>query len=136
MSEAEIVEQLAVIYDRYWSVFQWWGSMSIGLLLVGHFSSDRLSLGSVALLLAIYVLYTAWVFSMLIFNFSLIGGYLNDLSKLAEDGRLISAGAKAHLDETGAASGFWFGLIVAAILFFSSIGYLLYSYRRTQTTGT
>ena len=65
MSEAEIIESLFSIYDRYWTIVQWWSSVSFSLIIVAYLAADRLNKGIVTTLLGLYTLYTVWVYLLM-----------------------------------------------------------------------
>ena len=128
MSEAEIVEQLFSMFDRYWVIVQWWASVSFGLIMVAYFASEKIGPFLLVTVIGLYGIYSLWVFFLLAYNIAIGVGMLEDLDLLSSAGLLKSQGARVVLDHPFAAYGIWVGLIALPATFLSCIGYLLYAY--------
>lgn len=57
-AEANILELIALANSQYFSLLQWWASISVGLVAIAHFASDRLNLFLLAALSVLYIAYT------------------------------------------------------------------------------
>ncbi|MEZ5572256.1 MAG: hypothetical protein R3E64_09545 [Halioglobus sp.] len=128
MSEAEILEQLFSVFDRYWFIVQWWASVSFGLIMVAYFAAERLSALILGTVLALYLIYSGWVYMLLVYNIDIASGLMADLSSLNSVGELKSQGARNALENPFVTYGTWLGNIALPSTFFACIGYLLYAY--------
>lgn len=132
MSEAEILEQLFSIFDRYWFIVQWWASVSFGLIMIAYFAADKLSSFLLVIVLGLYVIYSGWVYMLLVYNVDVAYGLFEDLNSLSSAGALKSQGAKVALENPFVTYGTWLGMIALPATFFSCIGYLLYAHFRSR----
>ncbi|MEZ5503463.1 MAG: hypothetical protein R3E50_12730 [Halioglobus sp.] len=128
MSEAEILEQLFSVFDRYWFIVQWWASVSFGLIMVAYFAAERLSALILGTVLALYLIYSGWVYMLLVYNIDIASGLMADLSSLNSVGELKSQGAMNALENPFVTYGTWLGNVALPATFFACIGYLLYAY--------
>lgn len=132
MSEAELIEQLFSVFDRYWFVVQWWASVSFGLIMIAYFAADKLSALLLGVVIGLYLIYSCWVYMLLIYNIDIATGLLADLNSLREAGELKTEGARAALDNPFVRYGTWLGNIALPSTFFACIGYLLYAYTHAR----
>lgn len=128
MSEAEILEYLFSIYDRYWTIVQWWASVSFGVIMIAHFAADRLKAFLVITVLVLYVLYSAWVYLLLVYNVDIASGFFEDLDSLRRTGALQSHGARAASENPFVTYGTRLGMIALPATFLACSGYLIYAY--------
>lgn len=129
MTESEIIENVFKIFDRYWSMIQWWASVSFGLIAVAHFAVEKLSRALVALLILLYVLFTAWVVDFYLFNVQILAGFRQDLSQLGDSAHF---GSRALLESSIIKGGLVLQDIAFVMTFFSAVGYLIYTFARYQ----
>ena len=127
MNEGEILEQLFGVYDRYWTIVQWWSSVSFSLIIVAYLAADRLSKGIVATLLGLYTLYSVWVGMFMGHNINIILAIRADLESLRAAGSLRSQEALIVLQDPLAVHGAWLGISAQIATFFACVGYLLYA---------
>ncbi|MFT4873293.1 hypothetical protein [Congregibacter sp.] len=131
MTEKEIVDLIFIIYDRYWTVLQWWASVSFGLILVAHFAVEKLKLTWIVGIIALYTTYSAWIWILLAYNISMVYGYGSDLLALSTTGPL-SEGTKAVLSFPYLIQGTVLGWVALSATFVLCNGYLIYTYFRMR----
>jgi len=137
MSEAETLEYLFNIYDRYWTIVQWWASVSFGVIMIAYFAADRLKAFLLITVLVLYLLYSAWVYLLLVYNVDVAYGFFEDLDALRRTGALQSHGARAALENPFVTYGTRLGMIALPGTFLACNGYLLYAYihaRKSRST--
>ncbi len=138
MHEADLIEQLFSVYDRYWTIVQWWASVSFSLIVVAYFAAHRLSKAIVATLLFLYALYSAWVYLLMLYNIDISEGLLADLETLRVAGQLTSQGALAAAQNPVNFYGAWLGVIAQLATFVACVGYFLHAFaqaRRSTPSG-
>jgi hypothetical protein len=128
VSEAEILVQLFSVFDRYWFIVQWWASVSFALIMVAYFAANKLSALLVGTVLCLYLIYSGWVYMLLIYNIDIAYGLLADLNILSNAGELQSQGARVALENQFIRYGTSLGNVALPLTFFACIGYLLYAY--------
>ena len=133
MSEAEIVEHMFSVFDRYWAIVQWWASISFSLILVAYFAADRLSGRIVAVLLLLYGLYSVWVYLLLQYNIDIAYGLIGDLAQLDATVGLQSAGAREVLESSLSRYGTWLGTASLSCTFLACAYYVVHAYRRVSS---
>lgn len=137
MSEADILEQLFSVFDRYWVIVQWWASVSFGLIMIAYFAADKLRAFLLVVILVLYLVYSGWVFMLLVYNVDVAYGLFEDLASLKALGLLESKGAKAALENPYVGYGTNLGMIALPATFFACVGYLVYAYlhaRQSKST--
>lgn len=127
MSEADILEQLFSLYDRYWVIVQWWASVSFALLLVAHFAADKLSSFLLASIITIYAIYTLWLYFLLDYNLAITFGLLDDLAALGAAGELTQ-GVREAMEHSSGMYGVWMGMVALPVTFLACSGYLVHAY--------
>ncbi|MAT93216.1 MAG: hypothetical protein CME59_11510 [Halioglobus sp.] len=132
MSEAEILEHLFSIYDRYWTIVQWWASVSFGVIMIAYFAADKLRAILLITVLALYVIYSAWVFMLLMYNVDIAYGLFEDLGALSRTGELETQGARVALENSFVNYGTRLGMVALPATFLACIGYLLYAYSQVR----
>ena len=135
MSEADIIESLFSIYDRYWTIVQWWSSVSFSLIIVAYLAADRLNKGIVTTLLGLYTLYTVWVHLLMAYNVNMAVALLADLESLRVAGSLQSQGALVVLQDQLPEYGVRLGSVALLATFIACDGYFLYEYRETRKSA-
>lgn len=128
MTEADIVANLSELYDRYWSVIQWWASTSFIVIGASHFASQRFSAVTVSILIGLYSAYSAWLYNFNTSNVIATFGFIQELINLEETSGINSPGAQAYLD------GFRqnIGLLASTTMFGTyivTVSYVIYCYR-------
>jgi hypothetical protein len=131
MSEAEIVYQMSEIYNRVWSIQQWWASMSIGLLILAHLASERLNLLLVVFIMALYSSFSLYIFNILGRNWNAIVSYIQDLQELKDTGHDLSSGTLTFLIPQ---SEIVTSLVIIVLIstFIGCNAYLVYSYLKVR----
>jgi hypothetical protein len=137
MTEAEAIYQISYFQELLFSVMQWWLGVSIGLLALGRFFSEKLNLFVLILLVAAYVMYTLFVVDNVRWIFENQASLVVHLENL-RDGSGITAAGQAQIETSrrftfGETWGFTFS---AAILFLGSISYLVYGYIQVRRKST
>ena len=132
MSEAEILEQLFSVFDRYWFMVQWWASVSFGLIMIAYFAADKLSALLLGTVLGLYLVYSSWVYMLLVYNIDIAFGLLSDLNSLSSAGELKTQGARVAMENPFVKYGTWLGNVALPSTFFACIGYLLYAYAHAR----
>ena len=127
MSEAEIAYQLSEIYNRVWSIQQWWASISIGLLILAHLASEKLNLFLVLFIMALYSSFSLYVFNILGRNWNTITHYIQDLQSLVDAGQKLSSGTLTFLEPQSEIITTVI-IIVLIATFMGCNAYLVYSY--------
>ncbi|MGC5198187.1 hypothetical protein, partial [Aphanothece microscopica] len=120
MTENDLIDAIFAIYDRYWNIIQWWGSVSFGLIAVAHFAAEKLNVYLLLLLVMLYSLFTGWVALDYFFNVQILSGFNADL---AEFGGLAHHGSRALLESKTVYKGVALQNIAVAITFCGSISY-------------
>jgi len=137
MNEADILEQLFSVYDRYWVIVQWWASVSFGLIMIAYFAAEKLRALLLVVVLGLYIVYSGWVYMLLVYNIEVAYGLFVDLASLDASGLLESEGARIALENPYVGYGTNLGMIALPATFFASVGYLVYAYvqaRKSQAT--
>lgn len=129
MSEREIIETIFEIYDRDWSMIQWWGTISFGLIAVAQFEIGKLNAWLLALLVCLYTLFTGWIGFIYIFNIQMLAAFNKDLEAL---GDAMQQGSQALLRSRLVYNGVALEYVAVLMTYFASIGYLIYSYRSNK----
>jgi hypothetical protein len=111
-------------------LWQWWASISIGLLAVARLLGSKLNLYLLVMLVIAYSLYTLYVvdnYSVLSAQFGNLADDLNGLSNLGSAAEFfIEKNANPGIGVT-------FGLTAGAVmLFLGTIGFLAYSFVDSQ----
>lgn len=127
VTEADILEQLFNLYDRYWVIVQWWASVSFGIIMIAHFASEKIGAFLLLSILVLYSIYSLWLYFLLDYNMSISFGLIDDLGSLADVGDLTE-GARATLENRSGLYGVWLGLLALPVTFTACAGYLIYSY--------
>lgn len=131
MTEAEIVFQLSELYDRYWTILQWWAGTSFIVIGVCHVASARLTKVTLGLILVLYSFFSAWLYNFNFSNVVAVFGFIEDLSRMSEAGEIQTAGAQGYLD------GFQqnIGVLTDIVLFGTftcTLGFAIYSFREAK----
>ncbi|MFK8050409.1 MAG: hypothetical protein AB8B81_18445 [Halioglobus sp.] len=127
MSEADVLEQLFSLYDRYWVIVQWWASVSFGIIMIAHLASEKLSAFILLTILVLYTVYSLWLYFLLDYNMAITFGLIDELSSLADDGKLTAGGQEA-LGHPSGRYGVLLGMFALPITFFACAGYLVFSF--------
>ena len=135
MTEAELVEHVFSVFDRYWAIVQWWASISFSLILVAYFAAARLSGRIVAILLLLYGLYSVWVYLLLQYNIDIAIGLISDLRVIEDSVGLQSAGAREVLTSRVSLLGTQLGTASLTCTFLACSYYLVHAFRREASSG-
>ena len=131
MTEAEIVFQYSEYVNRVWSLLQWWGSVSLGLIALAHLASDRLNSILLFAILSLYTSYSILLMVMLSVNVTAMGLLIEDLTRLANEGVAIGNYASNLIEAD--TLGPILGLIVALGTYFSSMLYPIFALRQQRS---
>ena len=131
MTEADLVNFIFAIYDRYWSMAQWWVSITFGLIIVAHFAASKLNLYLVILLILLYTAFTGWLGMFYIYNMDIVGGYLTDLRSMEN---ISNRGTLALMRSEAIPLGALFQNISVMVMYFGSVSYLIYAYTKEVST--
>jgi len=134
VSESEIVYQLSELYNRYWTILQWWTGTSFILIGVSHIASRNLNRIMVAILVLLYSLFTFWLSNFTQSNIFAMEGFIKDLTILEKSASLVTFGAKGYLEGYRQLS-----LLATVSTLFSmylcTVGFLIYSKFRDEQQG-
>jgi hypothetical protein len=129
MTEAEILAQVGMNTELSFFLWQWWLSISIGLLAIARLLDKKLNLFLVIMLVTAYALYTLYVIDNYGVLVSQFRNLAEDLNALGDSGDIGSAARYFLQKNANPGIGVTFGLSVgAALLFFGTIGFLIYSF--------
>ncbi len=135
MPDYSILEFQQLTFGQLWSLLQWWGSISFGLMALTRFSGRQLNRVIVIALTGLYSLFTlVTVINILMLVTGLLG-VRQDLIALNDSGDLSAAGL-ALLDFRESYA-FWNGAIVFICMFATYVGtvsYLVYVFRKEQSS--
>jgi hypothetical protein len=126
MTEREIIETIFSIYDRDWSMLQWWGTVSFGLIAVTQLEIQKLSAYIVALLIVLYTIFTAWIGIEYLFNITVLAGFNADLAELGE---AAHQGSQALLRSKLVYKGVGLQDLALCMTYVGSIGYVCFAYK-------
>ena len=120
--------QVGLIDEVVWVIFQWWISVSFGLVVVAYFAKNHITLRLVILVISLYVVGTANAVTAIILRVRTIANYLDDLRGLP--GTELAQGTSyfAGVYESG-----WNGLlyVISTIgVFAGALWYLISNYRQ------
>ena len=133
MTEYELIDILTQHTQTAVSLLQWWAGITLGLLVGVHVIGKDLNGYVASLLVALYVTFTAMISVMSSAHDERMRLLIAGLEQLQEQGVNVSifsqhtigiGGPPPHVAVFGAIG--FFGL------FFSSIGYVLYCYRKAK----
>ena len=131
LEEIAIVELINNQFGYAWSLIQWWGSVSFGLIAMSHVARKQLNFYIVIVVPALYSAYTIYSFLGIWLMIRKSVGYQLVLIELADSGNLSTGGLMtlgAH-QRIGSLVGPLM-LIFIAGTFISTVLYLIYSYRK------
>jgi hypothetical protein len=134
MSESDIAFQLSELYDRWWSIHQWWVSVSFGLIAVAHFAGDKLNYVLAGFSLTLYAAFSIWLEFLVRYNIAVMGGFYTDLRVLRDSGQTLSNGARMYLEGFSQLGPYWDVAGEAAKIgtFLGVISYVIYSVLRRR----
>ncbi|GAB5415593.1 MAG: hypothetical protein Cons2KO_31960 [Congregibacter sp.] len=135
VSEAEILESLFSIWDRYWTIVQWWSSVSFSLIIVAYFAAARLNRAMVATLIALYVVYSFWVWILMADNQTVELGLYVDLEAVRSSIGQLSRSGEAILDNSLRVLGARLGTFAMFFTFAACIGYFVYAFRKSGSSA-
>lgn len=127
MSEAEILEQLFSLYDRYWVIVQWWASVLFALIAAAHLPSEKINPFPLVSILVLYTAYSLWLCSFLDYKLAIMFGLFGELNSLLHSGE-ITKGGREVLEQPSVRYGLILGWTSLPVTFCACAGYLLYSF--------
>jgi hypothetical protein len=136
LSESELIEHLFNLYDRYWTIVQWWSSISFSLIIVAYLAADRLSKVIVATLLGLYTLYTIWAYLLMAYNLNMVASLFVDLASLHVAGGLQTEVALTAIQDKLPDYGAKLGTIAQLATYIACVGYFLYAFRQARKNAT
>ena len=133
MTEADIVFQYSEVVNRLWSLIQWWGGVSFGLIALAHLASEKLNGVLFLLVLSLYTAYSVLILSMLYLNGAMIGDFVGELNQLAATGETLGIYA-TRLSEGSVLSipMVILGLVVVGGTYIACIFYPIYIYKHQR----
>jgi hypothetical protein len=134
MTEAEILNQIAIFTDRSWNILQWWAGITTGVLLAAHFGSNSLNKRFVILIATIYSLFSIALAQSFLFNsFVLISG-MESLANFVEQSEATVL-SQFLVDNFGG----WRAIVLVGsfvVAYIGTIYYLMYSYNSNKQHST
>jgi hypothetical protein len=120
VTEADILELIAISTDRGFALLQWWVSITIGLAAVGHFAGRKLNRRMAAVLLALYAGYTFFIAVTAVLEVRFSETYYAALIELRDSGTHLSPAGVELIEENWGAMGVLalIALLVPAIVAF------------------
>jgi hypothetical protein len=132
-----ILEVLSQSHDYGESIadkIELWIGTSFGLIIMAYFAPDRLRPGTAAIVIGIYVAFTAWIFSNIGADIELSEAALEDAKALAEQYQIDSKALQYRLGDGGTGSGTAFAIFMLG-LFTTAVGYVAYTARESFQRG-
>jgi hypothetical protein len=132
MTEPVVLELLAISRDTVWMLTQWWASISLGLIAVARFARAQLNGPVLALIIAVYVLFTVGAY---VEHLRLIGSILSgyEVLETIRDQSGLSAMGEYVLTES------WWGFIPGItfnlawyVTFIGTVSFLIYSWKKAK----
>ena len=138
MIEADFVLMLSEYSNRSWVLQTWFVSVSMALFTVAYLVGKKLNIGQVSFILLTYILYTVAILRNLTRILNNIAGAVSSLHDLEKQDVNLSPLTMQLFDSYNAdleiTLGTTFEFLILEIgffllMFFGSIGYLIYQYR-------
>ena len=82
MTEKEIVELYAYYGELYFSLMQWWLSVTVGMVGVAHFFAKKLNLPILTFLIGLYLAYSFYALSLAGINYGASQALISQLIEL------------------------------------------------------
>ncbi len=127
MTEAEILEQIALYTDRMWLLGQWYVAISLAVVTATHFAAKSLNLAILIAIISLYSSYAALVTVSYLWNYNVMSAFYLDLFEL---GPALSEGSRVSMsDPWGPYTAKlipWIGIAV----FIACNAYLIWTYMR------
>ena len=121
MTEYELLTLLRETQDGIAGLLQWWASISLALMVVGHFAGDKLRLPLVVSILILYTGFTILIYLLMDQRGSDLGNIILELQSvetLTEVGSAqLNPDATAVIATTVAAAMSFFGTYIAAVAY-------------------
>jgi hypothetical protein len=109
-------------------LFQWWASVTFGLIALAHFGRKSLNLPLVVVDLGLYVAFSAWLSHLTSARQAELDNLRADLMALASDSYQLSQTSLST--EAVNSTALWLGSAAIFGAFFASIGYFVWAYVR------
>lgn len=134
MSEAEILELLAIARSNLVGGIQWWASVTFGLIALTHFGRKSLSLPLVTIVASLYIAFTGWIGVIVVMQAREFDALRADVAALETESYALSQTALELVQAPAAVLFALRSLSAIAIFgaFASSIGYLIWTYRHAS----
>ena len=130
MSEAEILEQIAIHIDRMWLLAQWYTAISLAMISATHFAAERLNLYILISTIGLYSVYSVLVSIAYMWNFNVMGAFYGDLNQL---GDTLSEGSIEALNSSwGGTLTHRFYQLGGTAVFLASNAYLIVTYEQEK----
>ena len=123
VTEAEILELVAITIDRVWMIAQWWVSISLALIAVAHVAAKRINLPILIGMMAMYFCYTAMVVSFYVWNSLYMLHLADELHALTTVTRSNRA-----WDHPSGTAGMMFMNLSGVLLYLACNAYLIRTY--------
>jgi hypothetical protein len=132
MNENDLISFYSDITDRLWVLAQFWGSVSLGLVALAHFASEKIKGMILYGVIFLYSAYTFSVFAMMRANRIVLDSVVLDLQDLELSGETLSR-TGVIVQEAGL--GQWEGALWAVVVFstyLGCVGYVIYAHRNRK----
>ena len=133
MTEKEIVELYADYSELYFSLLQWWLSVTVGIVAVAHFFAKKLNVPILIFLVALYLAYSFYALNLAGTNYAASQALISQLRELQSiDGvTAISELLIANINSSSSITSRLFFFCVLGGLF-GSVTYLIGAYVKAR----
>lgn len=135
MTEYEIAALISEHVDRIWDVMQYWSSISFGLIALCHVAEKKITLPVCIILSILYITFSMFSYNIQALNDTIINSYMNDLSVLLAQEKLMTTGAQAIITTDPTELQMLTIRFVSIGTFISSLFFLWYSYFKNRATN-
>jgi phosphatidylglycerophosphate synthase len=133
MSEYDLFFVWSETTGHLWSMIQFWVSVSFGLIVVAHMAPDKLNNVLVSIILLLYTCISIFIGALIVADGNILQAVYADAAKLVDTGGASSATIAALSNYQGNEQfGGFFVMMALPLTFISTIGYFIYSYRRSS----
>lgn len=131
MSEADLIEEWMGTLGPLWTMFQFWGGVSFGLIALAHLAAEKLNRTLLVSVISLYTVFSAWMAYSLDQIESLRRHIASDLQQVTTENGSISNTGMRIVEYMAEPIALYSVLPALAILgtFGGCIAYLIYAYR-------
>jgi len=142
MTEYELLYLIIERRNEALNLLQWWGAISIGVIVASHFTGRTLNLFIITLMISFYIFFSLFVIRMADALFDQLLMAFSDLVIYAEQAAAVSNQTKAmiqiHLTDRLSQSALFLSLVFYGLTI-GTCSYPIWRYLKTRkhrTTGT